>query len=393
MKDRNIIDYWLAAHPKKAEKLMKDSENSLKSQEVYKRQIERVPKQEIDAIKQNKKELEIAAIYTRFSSGNAYQPQVVKSMDPNKLNGNGNSGSLLDEHENNKQKPKSDLTYEEVSVVSEHLKELPGIDVINDWTRKYPYDKTLYSLFGGVTTPEQGLLGERKDYYVTRGYSLNDRVGKSYIEYQYEDYLNAHKEKVEYVENSKGEVVSQKPVDEGSRGYDLQLSLDMELQSKVEKVIEKELRRSRAAGNYMVDRGFAVMMDPNNGDILSMAGKRIDLETNKIQDFAIGAFTTQYEMGSSVKGATVLAGYQSGLPHYKTFVDAPLVFKGDTKKQSWTQMGAITELTALQRSSNVYMFHVAMHIAGITYVPHGTLPAGLDDIKKCATTTPNSVWV
>ena len=31
-------------------------------------------------------------------------------------------------------------------------------------------------------------------------------------------------------------------------------------------------------------------------------------------------------------------------------------------------MGAITELTALQRSSNVYMFHVAMHIAGITYV-------------------------
>ena len=123
-----------------------------------------------------------------------------------------------------------------------------------------------------MTTPEQGLLGERKDYYVTRGYSLNDRVGKSYIEYQYEDYLNAHKEKVEYVENSKGEVVSQKPVDEGSRGYDLQLSLDMELQSKVEKVIEKELRRSRAAGNYMVDRGFAVMMDPNNGDILSMAG-------------------------------------------------------------------------------------------------------------------------
>ncbi len=120
----------------------------------------------------------------------------------------------------------------------------------------------------------------------------------------------------------------------------------MELQSKVEKVIEKELRRSRAAGNFMVDRGFAVMMDPNNGDILSMAGKRIDLETNKTQDFAIGSFTTQYEMGSSVKGATVLAGYQSGLPHYKTFVDAPLVFKGDTKKQSWTQMGAITELTA-----------------------------------------------
>ncbi|WP_339181238.1 penicillin-binding protein 2 [Bacillus sp. FSL R5-0560] len=382
LKDRDLRDYWLASHPKKAARLLKESESNLKGTQAYKLQVERVPAEELKAIQRDDGEMQTAAIYTRFSSGNAYEPQIVKAMDPNNSNGNGKNGSLLDEKKNSSQRPKNDLTYDEISIVSEHLEELPGIDVVNDWTRKYPYDKTLYSVFGGVTTPDQGLLSDRKDFYVTRGYASNDRVGKSYLEYQYEDYLNSHKEKVEYVEDNKGNVVSQKTIDKGSRGYDLRLSFDMELQAKVEKIVEEEVRNSRARGNYMLDRAFVVMMDPNNGDILSMAGKKIDLETNKIQDYAIGAFTTQYEMGSAVKGATVLAGYQDGIPHYKYFHDAPMYLGTNLIKKSYTNMGTINELTALQKSSNVYMFNVAMHIAGVTYKPHGPLPADQKDLLK-----------
>ncbi|MEC1607761.1 peptidoglycan D,D-transpeptidase FtsI family protein [Bacillus halotolerans] len=382
LKDRDLRDYWLASHPKKAARLLKESESNLKGTQAYKLQVERVPAKELKAIQRDDEAMQTAAIYTRFSSGNAYEPQIVKAMDPNNSNGNGKSGSLLDEKKNSSQRPKNDLTYDEISIVSEHLEELPGIDVVNDWTRKYPYDKTLYSVFGGVTTPDQGLLSDRKDFYVTRGYASNDRVGKSYLEYQYEDYLNSHKEKVEYVEDNKGNVVSQKTIDKGSRGYDLRLSFDMELQAKVEKIVEEEVRNSRARGNYMLDRAFVVMMDPNNGDILSMAGKKIDLETNKIQDYAIGAFTTQYEMGSAVKGATVLAGYQDGIPHYKYFHDAPMYLGRNLIKKSYTNMGTINELTALQKSSNVYMFNVAMHIAGVTYKPHGPLPADQKDLLK-----------
>ncbi|PRS04626.1 penicillin-binding protein [Bacillus halotolerans] len=382
LKDRDLRDYWLASHPKKALGLLKESESNLKGTQAYKLQVERVPAEELKAIQRDDEEMQTAAIYTRFSSGNAYEPQIVKAMDPNDSNGNGKNGSLLDEKKNSSQRPKNDLTYDEISIVSEHLEELPGIDVVNDWTRKYPYDKTLYSVFGGVTTPDQGLLSDRKDFYVTRGYASNDRVGKSYLEYQYEDYLNSHKEKVEYVEDNKGNVVSQKTIDKGSRGYDLRLSFDMELQAKVEKIVEEEVRNSRARGNYMLDRAFVVMMDPNNGDILSMAGKKIDLETNKIQDYAIGAFTTQYEMGSAVKGATVLAGYQDGIPHYKYFHDAPMYLGTNLIKKSYTNMGTINELTALQKSSNVYMFNVAMHIAGVTYKPRGPLPADQKDLLK-----------
>ncbi|MFB8734268.1 hypothetical protein ACEQPO_10960 [Bacillus sp. SL00103] len=49
------------------------------------------------------------------------------------------------------------LTYEEISLVSEHLDE-PGVNVINDWTRKYPgHEKTLYNVLGGGPHQSRGL--------------------------------------------------------------------------------------------------------------------------------------------------------------------------------------------------------------------------------------------
>ncbi|MDI5788233.1 hypothetical protein PO124_06705 [Bacillus licheniformis] len=75
--------------------------------------------------------------FQKISGGYAYEPQIVKAMSPKPRE---NDAQLLDEKAS-KQMPANDLTYEEVSRVSEHLEELPGVDVIMDWTRKYPYEK------------------------------------------------------------------------------------------------------------------------------------------------------------------------------------------------------------------------------------------------------------
>ena len=48
----------------------------------------------------------------------------------------------------------------------------------------------------------------------------------------------------------------------------------MELQKKVEESIEKNLRAFKGS-EPLLDRAFVVMMNPNNGQILSMAGKKI----------------------------------------------------------------------------------------------------------------------
>ena len=46
----------------------------------------------------------------------------------------------------------------------------------------------------------------------------------------------------------------------------------MELQKKVEESLEKNLRAFKSS-EPLLDRAFVVMTNPNNGQILSMAGK------------------------------------------------------------------------------------------------------------------------
>jgi penicillin-binding protein H len=346
LKERDLRDYWLAAHPDEAEELLTEKELTLKPSETYKLQVERVPEKEILAIQNNLKEQKLAYIYKRFSSGYQYEPQVVKSTD---------------------------LSENEVSIVAENLESLPGVDVITDWGRDYPYDDSLRPIFGGITTPEQGIPSDRQDYFTVRGYPRNERVGKSFLEQQYEDYLNPRKAKVEYISDNSGRIVSEKVVDEGQRGYDLKLSFDIELQMKVDKIVEEELQAARrASGNFLMDRAFVVMMDPFQGDVLAMTGKQI--VDGKMQDYAIGAFSSQYEAGSIVKGATVLAGYQDGMPMGERYYDTRMYFAGMPKgKGSYRNLGMVSDLTALQKSSNVYMFYIALRIADETYVRNGSL--------------------
>ncbi|WP_307337545.1 peptidoglycan D,D-transpeptidase FtsI family protein [Metabacillus malikii] len=363
LKPIDLKDYWLAANPKKAIKLLNKDELKLKGNETYRIQIDRVPEEETNKIAANYEQLELAYLYKRFSSGYQYEPQVVKSKNV--------TGEEL----------ASNLTDEELSTVSERLEELPGVDVITDWGREYPYEQ-LQNLFGGLTSPEQGILQEREEFYLSRDYSRNERVGKSYLEYEYEDYLNPRKAKVKYTSDKSGNVVSTEVVDEGRRGYDLKLSFDIELQKEVDKIVEEELRNARSLGaNYLMDRAFVVIMEPYNGDVLAMSGKLVN-EKGEINDYSYGAFTTQYEIGSTIKGATVLAGFQNEIPHSQTYYDAPIKFKGTPWKKSYMQMNNTGVLKALQKSSNVYMFYVAMDIAGIRYVKDGPFSATKEDFQK-----------
>ncbi|KKI91215.1 penicillin-binding protein [Bacillus sp. SA1-12] len=355
LKERDIRDYWLASHPKEAEKLLTKKELELKPSETYKLQVERVPGAAITAIKEDLEEQKLAYIYTRFSSGYQYEPQTVKSLN---------------------------LTEEEIAIVAENLEDLPGVDIITDWDRSYPYS-SLNTIFGGITTPEQGILQSREDFYTARGYSRNERVGKSYIEYQYEDYLNPRKAKIEYITDKSGTIVSKEVVDQGQRGYDLKLSFDIELQMEVEKIVEEELRRARSSsGNFLLDRAFVVIMDPFQGDVMTMAGKLIDPENGDMLDYAYGTFASQYEAGSTVKGATVLSGYQDGMPHGQGYYDTKLYFRGTPPKGSYSNLGYVNDLSALERSSNVYMFRVAMRIADVPYVKNGPINVTQEDFQK-----------
>ncbi len=80
---------------------------------------------------------------------------------------------------------------------------------------------------------------EQLDYYLVRDYNRNDRIGKSYIEKQYEDALHGTKEQSKNIMDKAGKIVRTEKVTEGKSGNNLMLTVDMDLQKRVEEVLKR----------------------------------------------------------------------------------------------------------------------------------------------------------
>ncbi|HDR3572116.1 TPA: penicillin-binding protein 2, partial [Bacillus anthracis] len=348
-------DFWMQLNPTLTEKLVSKKEiNKFRDKDITGKNLDK----KIEELKRKRvtdknlqdltdKDIKVLAIKSKMTSGYQMAPQIIKK----------------------------DVSEKEFTIISEGLANLPGVDVSVDWERVYVNDGLFRSVLGNVSNSDEGLPSERLDYYLVRDYSRNDRVGKSYIEQQYEDVLHGTKKEVRSVADKQGTTIRTETISEGKSGKNLTLTIDMELQKKVEESIEKILKAYKGSES-MLDRAFVVMMNPKNGQVLSMAGKRLVEKDGKteIEDYALGTMTSSYELGSTVKGATVLTGFETkAITPGTYFYDAPMKFKGTREKKSWKEFGNIDDLRALQVSSNVYMFHTALKIAGVDYVRNSSL--------------------
>ncbi|MDW4425606.1 penicillin-binding protein 2 [Staphylococcus saprophyticus] len=354
--DRDKQDYWIQLHPNKAKSLMKNEQVLLDDGNITQDEYDdalynKVGKNQINSL--NDKDLQILAIYREMMSGSALDPQTIKNED---------------------------VSDEEYAAVSQKLSDMPGVNTTMDWDRKYPYGDTLRGIFGDVSTTKEGIPKELTEQYLAKGYSRNDRVGKSYLEYQYDDILKGKKKEMKYTTDKSGEVIDSKVINPGSRGDDLVLSIDIDLQKKTEEYLEKQISKLRSEGAKDMDNALIVVQNPNNGDILAMAGKQID-KNGDLTDYDIGTFTSQYAVGSSVKGGTLLAGYQNNaIKVGEEMIDEPLKFAGGLTKHSYFNQDGkvrIDDKEALMHSSNVYMFKTALKLAGTPYTPNMSLPTDI----------------
>lgn len=354
--ERDKKDYWILTRPKKAEKLITDQDRKkvkdgkLKEDDLYQLQLDRITEDKLNEL--TDQDLKVLAIKRQMDSGYALTPQYIKNKD---------------------------VSAKEMAVVSEHLDELPGVDVTSDWKRDYPYNGLLRTMIGSISDSNEGLPKSLLDHYLSLGYNRNDRVGKSYLEAEYENVLQGQKEKVKNITNKSGDIVDKEVISEGKSGKDLVLTIDVDMQKAIEKIIEDELKSAKAQHSApLLDRAFVVMMDPRNGEVLSIAGKQLKNESGKLKvdDYALGTMTSSYAMGSAVKGATVLTGLQTGAINLNTtFLDEPL-WIGDSPnaKKSWrVGLGTLGIQGALEQSSNVFMFKTAIALGKGHYKAHQPL--------------------
>ena len=365
LKERDLKDYWVATNPDKVDSLLTADEKkriakeNLSTSQTYEMQLEHIP---ADELNYSDAEKQVIAIFTKMNSAYALSTVTLK-----------NEG----------------VTEQEVAKISERLGELRGVDVDSDWDREYPMGDMLKTILGTVSSEKTGLPSDRVKSLLAQGYSLNDRVGTSYLEEQYETVLSGTKTVVKSQTNTKGEVVNTTETYPGKGGSNLVLTIDTEFQKKIEEIASKSVE---AMTDPAADRVYIVVMNPKNGDVLGITGKKKKFDANfnstGIEDDALGAINNSFGMGSVVKPATVLSGYMDGAITLddNTIVDEPIEFEASKPKSSWFNRNGkieLTDLDALERSSNVYMIKLAMKMGGQTeYVKGGKLNINLSLFDK-----------
>lgn len=297
-------------------------------------------------------DLKAAAIFTKMNSAYALSTVNIKSED---------------------------TTQEEIASVSEHSLLLPGVSTGTDWDRTYPQGDTLRSVLGSVSSEDQGLPASQVNEYLAKGYSRNDRVGSSQIESQYENVLRGSKSKTRTEMDSSGDILTQEEVYPGRKGDSLVMTIDLDFQERVDQIVTDIVSERRGLN----DSAYAIAMDPNDGSILAMSGKKANSNGN-IEDHTRGTIDNAFEMGSTVKGATILAGYMDGVltPENNNIIDTPMEIQSSQNISSvFNRTGTrmMNDITALQYSSNVYMARLAMRMGGYwDYEQNQTVPINPD---------------
>ena len=354
--DRQMADYYLAdteVYKKTVEALPKDKRydsdgNQLSESELYNNAAESIAVNQLNYSDDEKK-----AIYL-FSQLNSVE---------NFATGNIQTDPLTDT---------------QVALIASASKKLPGISISTSWDRKV-LETSLSSIVGTVSSEKSGLPAEEVDAYLKKGYSLNDRVGTSYLEKQYEEVLQGKRTIKEIHLDKHGDMESVENIEEGSKGKNIKLTIDLTFQDSVDSLLKSYFNSELANGGAKYSEGvYAVALNPKTGAVLAMSGMKHNLETGELTPDSLGTVTNVFVPGSVVKAATISSGWENGvLSGNQTLTDQPIVFQGSAPINSWytPYYGSfpITAVEALEYSSNAYMVQTALGIMGQTYQPNMTV--------------------
>ena len=265
-----------------------------------------------------------------------------------------------------------DLDEDQLIQFKENEDNLSSFEIATKLIRNYPY-KSVAAHVIGYTQP---ITGSEYKLLSNKGYKLNDLIGRTGIEYVYEDYIRGEwgGEMVEV--NSLGNFKKSLGIKPSSQGNDIELTIDINLQ-----LIAEEALKDKKAGAIIV-------MDPRDGAIRAMASRptfdlnffskdfKSEKEYNKIFNSSekplFNRALNAYDPGSVWKIVTALAGLESGKFPSDTLLDTkPCIIYGSQcfREHNDLGFGKIGYEDALRVSSNTFFYQVG----------YG---AGVDEIHK-----------
>ena len=219
-----------------------------------------------------------------------------------------------------------DIPREAVAEFTESGDKFPGINIVVEPVREYTSGTLASHILGYASTISAEEYETRKDTY-----SQNDIIGKTGIEYVFEEYLKGKNGTKQIDMAVDGTITSEYTSEEAVAGSDVVLTIDSNLQKITEQALENNIKKIASGGfgqRYDAKAGSCVVMNVKTGEILAMASYPnynpadfiggISTENwNKYnQDEAKPlmnkAMQNSYPPGSIFKMVTAIAGLESG---------------------------------------------------------------------------------
>ena len=264
-----------------------------------------------------------------------------------------------------------DATMEQVAVIEEHSTELPGVSVIIESRREYPYGTLASHVLGYTSEISEDQL-KLPEY---ASYSQGDRIGQKGLEQEYDkEFRGVNGMKLVEVNASGREVRTLSDVGaliEPKPGLHLVSTIDLKLQKVAEAAIPDTAR------------GALVAIDPRNGEILAMVSSpRLDpnifslkrRERNKgwahvaldtLRPLNNRAIAGIYPPASVFKLVTAGAGIENGIISETKYYPRSCIGGyqyGARFQKCWGVHGNLNVVHALRLSCDVYFYQAGLEI-------------------------------
>lgn len=259
--------------------------------------------------------------------------------------------------------------------IKERSSEFSGVEVVEEPKRVYPLGNTASHIIGRIGRIEEEELKGNEDTY-----DQNDIIGKSGIEYVFEEYLKGQNGIKQIDMDVEGTITNEYISQEAVAGNDVILTIDSKLQAVTEQALKSNIERI-AGGAFSktspADAGAAVVLNVKTGEVLAMASYPdydpsafvngidnntwnyyINGDTKPLENKAISAM---YSPGSTYKMVTALAGLETGaITTREKIRDTGVYRKYNSSWKCWyiSGHGYLDVSNAIERSCNYFFYEV-----------------------------------
>lgn len=273
-----------------------------------------------------------------------------------------------------------DIPRELVAEFSENSDIYSGVNIAVQPTRKYTSGNLASHILGYATKISDQEYQEKKDTY-----DQNDIIGKTGIEYIFEEYLRGKKGIKQIDMTVDGMITDEVIEEEAIAGSNVILTIDSKLQQISESALAANIEKIKSGGFgtvYNATGGSCVVMNVKTGELLSLASypdynpqsftdgisqeEWNSYNNNASHPLLNKGIQSAYAPGSTFKMVTAIAGLESGnISLTEKIKDTGVYEKYGGKWNCWyytdyhTGHGYLNVIGAIEKSCNYYFYETA----------------------------------